>query len=212
MGENVIDKVVNGVFDVMLRGSIRWEVKLEGCVECSAAITGDFSQVKMQPIVDKTRNLIWCGSQGVICCMVDGHVLALSPEGAVVWKAVVGGPIFAGACISSVLTDQVWLYQPQILLTELHLCVLALIRWYGHDLIQKRLTRIISTLVWFTLAQRRCTTCRRLTVTAVPPPAAVLPPMPSGVGRYYRPKLGGTIAQHSTARRFHRLEAKWALF
>lgn len=26
-------------------GSIRWEVKLEGRVECSAAITGDFSQV-----------------------------------------------------------------------------------------------------------------------------------------------------------------------
>ncbi|CAL9064870.1 putative acyl-activating enzyme 19 isoform X1 [Musa acuminata AAA Group] len=198
-----------------LSGSIRWEVKLEGRVECSAAITGDFSQVvvgcyrgkiyfldfvtgniswyfqtdgevKMQPIVDKTRNLIWCGShdqslyaldykehclvykvscggsifgspyidvvhnmiyvastsgrvtgislavvpfsvtwlfeagvpifgslsmdskcRNVICCMVDGHVLALSPEGAVVWKAVVGGPIFAGACISSVLAGQI---------------------------------------------------------------------------------------------------------
>ncbi|KAJ8499034.1 hypothetical protein OPV22_009586 [Ensete ventricosum] len=198
-----------------LSGSIRWEVKLEGRVECSAAIAGDFSQVvvgcyrgkiyfldfatgniswyfqtdgevKMQPIVDKPRNLIWCGShdhslyaldykehclvykvscggsifgspfidvvhnkiyvastsgrvtavslavvpfsvtwlfeagvpifgslsmdskcRNVICCMVDGHVLALSPEGAVVWKAAVGGPIFAGACISSVLPDQI---------------------------------------------------------------------------------------------------------
>uniref|UniRef100_A0A453GNC5 Uncharacterized protein n=1 Tax=Aegilops tauschii subsp. strangulata TaxID=200361 RepID=A0A453GNC5_AEGTS len=69
-------------------GSVRWSVKLEGRVECSAAITGDFSEVvvgcykgkiyfhdmltgklswtvqtdgevKMQPVVDRTRNLIW---------------------------------------------------------------------------------------------------------------------------------------------------------
>uniref|UniRef100_A0A453QE99 Uncharacterized protein n=1 Tax=Aegilops tauschii subsp. strangulata TaxID=200361 RepID=A0A453QE99_AEGTS len=69
-------------------GSVRWSVKLEGRVECSAAITGDFSEVvvgcykgkiyfhdmltgklswtvqtdgevKMQPVVDRTRSLIW---------------------------------------------------------------------------------------------------------------------------------------------------------
>ncbi|WOK94965.1 hypothetical protein Cni_G03670 [Canna indica] len=198
-----------------LSGSVLWEVMLEGRVECSAAITGDFSQVvvgcykgkiyfidfatgniswyfqtdgevKMQPVVDRSRKLIWCGShdhylyalnyeqhqcvykvscggsifgspsidavhnmvyvastsgrvtaislvvlpfsiawtfeagapifgslsmdykcRNVICCLVDGHVLALNSSGAVVWKAVVGGPIFAGACISSVLADQI---------------------------------------------------------------------------------------------------------
>ncbi|XP_066375808.1 putative acyl-activating enzyme 19 isoform X4 [Miscanthus floridulus] len=69
-------------------GSVRWSVKLEGRIECSATITGDFSEVvvgcykgkiyfldiatgklswtfqtdgevKMQPVVDKMRNLIW---------------------------------------------------------------------------------------------------------------------------------------------------------
>ncbi|XP_021735222.1 putative acyl-activating enzyme 19 [Chenopodium quinoa] len=72
-------------------GSIRWEIKLKGRVECSAMIDGDFSQVvvgcyegnvyfvdmmkgiinwtfqtggevKSQPTIDKCRNLIWCGS------------------------------------------------------------------------------------------------------------------------------------------------------
>jgi len=69
-------------------GSVRWSVKLEGRIECSAAVTGDFSEVvvgcyngkiyfidmstgklswtyqtdgevKMQPVVDRMRNLIW---------------------------------------------------------------------------------------------------------------------------------------------------------
>lgn len=196
-------------------GFVRWEVTLEGRVECSAAVTGDFSQVvvgcykgkiyfldimtgniswafqtdgevKMQPVVDKQRNLIWCGSHdhclyaldykehccvykvscggsvfgspsidmvhsiiyvastsgrvtaisleaspfsiawlyeggapifgslqldplsgNVICCLVDGHVVSLSYKGAVVWKVNIDGPLFAGACISSVLPTQV---------------------------------------------------------------------------------------------------------
>uniref|UniRef100_A0A0E0HJT7 4-coumarate--CoA ligase n=1 Tax=Oryza nivara TaxID=4536 RepID=A0A0E0HJT7_ORYNI len=196
-------------------GSVRWSVKLEGRVECSAAITGDFSEVvvgcykgkiyfldlltgkqawtiqtdgevKMQPAVDMIRNLIWCGSYDhhlyalnykdrcctykiycggsiygspaidmthnmiyvastsglvtaislevssfkiiwqyeagapifgslaihhhggkVICCLVNGLVIALNSHGSVVWKASVGGPIFAGACLSSGLPTQV---------------------------------------------------------------------------------------------------------
>ncbi|XP_058103988.1 putative acyl-activating enzyme 19 isoform X9 [Magnolia sinica] len=192
------------------------EVKLEGRIECSAAITGDFSQVvvgcyqgniyfldfktgevswsfqtggevKSQPVVDKYRHMIWCGSHDhnlyaldyrkhccvykvscggsiygspiidkvhnvlyvastsgrvtaisieqacpfgtlwlyesgapifgslsinpqngdVICCLVDGHVMALNSSGSIIWKAITGGPIFAGACISSVLPSQV---------------------------------------------------------------------------------------------------------
>uniref|UniRef100_A0ACD5ZIQ7 Uncharacterized protein n=1 Tax=Avena sativa TaxID=4498 RepID=A0ACD5ZIQ7_AVESA len=198
-------------------GSVRWSVKLEGRVECSAAVTGDFSEVvvgcykgkiyfhdiltgklswtvqtdgevKMQPVVDRTRNLIWCGSYdhhlyalnyndhcctykiscggsiygspavdmalniiyvastsglvtaislevpsfrivwqyeagapifssltidhqsgNVVCCLVNGLVIALNSHGTVVWKATVGGPIFAGACVSSALPSQVYL-------------------------------------------------------------------------------------------------------
>ncbi|KAG0512403.1 hypothetical protein BDA96_10G010400 [Sorghum bicolor] len=196
-------------------GSVRWSVKLEGRIECSATITGDFSEVvvgcykgkiyfldmstgklswtfqtdgevKMQPVVDKTRNLIWCGSYDhylyalnykdrcctykiscggsiygspatdmaqniiyvastsglvtavsfkeppfrvlwqyeagapifgslaidhqsgkVICCLVNGLVMALNSQGSIVWKATVGGPIFAGACLSPTLPHQV---------------------------------------------------------------------------------------------------------
>lgn len=196
-------------------GSVRWSVKLEGRVECSAAITGDFSEVvvgcykgkiyfhdisngklswtvqtdgevKMQPVVDRRRNLIWCGSYdhhlyalnykdrcctykvscggsiygspavdmahniiyvactsglvtaislevpsfriiwqyeagapifsslaidhqsgNVVCCLVNGLVIALNSHGTVVWKATVSGPIFAGACVSSALPSQV---------------------------------------------------------------------------------------------------------
>ncbi|KAJ0964374.1 hypothetical protein J5N97_029496 [Dioscorea zingiberensis] len=197
-----------------LSGLVLWEVTLNGRIECSAAITGDFSQVvvgcyqgriyfleyltgniiwsfqtdgevKMQPVVDKSRNLIWCGSHdhflyalnynehscvykiscggsiygspsidmvhniiyvastsgrvtaisladaqfqvawryecrapifgslcldthgNVICCLVDGHVNALDSSGNVIWKALVGGPIFAGACLSLALPSQV---------------------------------------------------------------------------------------------------------
>ncbi|XP_062233782.1 putative acyl-activating enzyme 19 isoform X2 [Phragmites australis] len=196
-------------------GSVRWSVKLEGRIECSASITGDFSEVvvgcykgkiyfldissgklswtfqtdgevKMQPVVDRMRNLIWCGSYDhylyalnykdrcctykiscggsiygspaidmaqnmiyvastsglvtaisfeeqsfrmvwqyeagapifgslaidhqsgkVICCLVSGLVIALNSKGTVVWKATVGGPMFAGACLSSTLPSQV---------------------------------------------------------------------------------------------------------
>jgi acyl-CoA synthetase len=43
----------------------------------------------------------------VICCLVNGLVIALNSHGSVVWKASVGGPIFAGACLSSGLPTQV---------------------------------------------------------------------------------------------------------
>ncbi|KAJ4959494.1 hypothetical protein NE237_026605 [Protea cynaroides] len=198
-----------------ISGSIQWQVKLEGRIECSAAITSDFSQVvvgcykgkiyfldfmtgniswafqtggevKSQPVMDKCRNLIWCGSHDhnlyaldyrnhccvyktscggsvygspsidlvhdmlyvastsgrvtaisikalpfsivwqydlgvpvfgslsisspsgiVICCLVDGHVIALDPSGSIIWTVVTGGPVFAGACISYVIPSQV---------------------------------------------------------------------------------------------------------
>ncbi|KAH1256220.1 putative acyl-activating enzyme 19 [Glycine max] len=43
----------------------------------------------------------------VICCLVDGHVLALDPNGSIVWKKTTDGPIFAGPCIPSVLPHEV---------------------------------------------------------------------------------------------------------
>ncbi|VFR02426.1 unnamed protein product [Cuscuta campestris] len=43
----------------------------------------------------------------VICCLVDGSVLALDVTGAIVWKGRTGGPIFAGPCMSPTLPSQV---------------------------------------------------------------------------------------------------------
>ncbi|XP_066372727.1 uncharacterized protein [Miscanthus floridulus] len=43
----------------------------------------------------------------VICCLVNGLVMALNSQGSIVWKATVGGPIFAGACLSPTLPHQV---------------------------------------------------------------------------------------------------------
>ncbi|XVE62376.1 hypothetical protein DITRI_Ditri06bG0113500 [Diplodiscus trichospermus] len=199
-------------------GSIQWETRLQGRVEGSAAIVGDFSQVvvgcydgniyfleflngnicwtfhtsgenlvgdfqakagksavgifmmkftvKCQPIVDTHWGLIWCGSHDhnlyaldyrnhccvyklpcggsifgspavdeelpfctcwlhelevpvfgslsisspygyVICCLVDGQVIAMDSSGSIVWKCRTGGPIFAGACLSDALLSQV---------------------------------------------------------------------------------------------------------
>ncbi|GAB2290267.1 hypothetical protein Dimus_024547 [Dionaea muscipula] len=43
----------------------------------------------------------------VICCLVDGHVVAVDYLGSIFWRVRVNGPIFAGACISAVLPSQV---------------------------------------------------------------------------------------------------------
>ncbi|KAG8363525.1 hypothetical protein BUALT_Bualt19G0031500 [Buddleja alternifolia] len=43
----------------------------------------------------------------VICCLVDGNVVALNALGSIVWKVGTGGPIFAGPCISRALPSQV---------------------------------------------------------------------------------------------------------
>ncbi|CAN1246410.1 Putative acyl-activating enzyme 19 [Linum grandiflorum] len=196
-------------------GSITWEVKLDGRVECSAAFIVNYSQVvvgcykgkiyfldlfsgnlcwsfqtggevKCQPVVDVHRHLVWCGSHdhnlyafdyksqcciykldcggsifgspaidevrkalyvsstsgrvtavsvegakfhslwkkelevpifgslsldsengNVVCCLVDGNIIALDTSGSIRWKMTVGGPVFAGACTSSVLPRQV---------------------------------------------------------------------------------------------------------
>ncbi|KAL7616053.1 hypothetical protein Lser_V15G03171 [Lactuca serriola] len=196
-------------------GVIQWEIELEGRVECSATILGDFSQVvvgcykgniyflnsmngsitwtfhtggevKSQPVVDKQRHLVWCGSYdhnlyaldyqthscvynlncggsiygspvineadetlyfastngsmtalslkaipfgvlwaqdmgapifgslsidhingNVICCMVNGHVVAVNGNGSIIWRGITGGPIFGGPSISHVLHNQV---------------------------------------------------------------------------------------------------------
>ncbi|KAH0469757.1 hypothetical protein IEQ34_001315 [Dendrobium chrysotoxum] len=45
-------------------------------------------------------------SGNVFCSSVNGSVMALNPKGHAVWKASVGGPIFAGACISFTLPSQ----------------------------------------------------------------------------------------------------------
>ncbi|KAG2255823.1 hypothetical protein Bca52824_075117 [Brassica carinata] len=196
-------------------GSICWETILEGRIEGSAMVVGDFSQVvigcykgklyfldfstgslcwtfqaggeiKCQPVVHTSSQLIWCGShdhtlyaldyrsqrcvyklqcggsifaspiideghsslyvastsgrvtavsikdfpfhtlwvleleapifgslsiipssRSVICCLVDGQVVAISPSGTIIWKYRTGGPIFAGPCMSHVLPSQV---------------------------------------------------------------------------------------------------------
>ncbi|KAJ0235823.1 putative acyl-activating enzyme 19 [Hirschfeldia incana] len=196
-------------------GSICWETILEGRIEGSAMVVGDFSQVvigcykgklyfldfltgslcwtfqaggeiKCQPVVHTSSQLIWCGShdhtlyaldyrsqrcvyklqcggsifaspiideghsslyvastsgrvtavsikdspfhtlwvleleapifgslsifpssRNVICCLVDGQVVAMSPSGTIIWKYRTGGPIFAGPCMSHVLPSQV---------------------------------------------------------------------------------------------------------
>ncbi|KNA23758.1 hypothetical protein SOVF_022220 [Spinacia oleracea] len=196
-----------------INGSVKWEIKLQGRIECSAMIDGDFSQVivgcykgniyfvdmingsinwtfqtggevKSQPTLDKCRNLIWCGSHdhtlyaldyrnhhcvyqfpckgsifgspvidegrdmlylgttngnvtavtlkgssfsiaweveleapifgslsicfngNVLCCLVNGDVLSLNPNGSTIWRVKTDGPIFAGPCISKVLDFQ----------------------------------------------------------------------------------------------------------
>ncbi|XP_042484702.1 putative acyl-activating enzyme 19 isoform X2 [Macadamia integrifolia] len=45
-------------------------------------------------------------SGNVICCLVDGHVIALDPSGSIIWTVVTGGPLFAGACTSYVIPSQ----------------------------------------------------------------------------------------------------------
>ncbi|KAF8108608.1 hypothetical protein N665_0106s0010 [Sinapis alba] len=46
-------------------------------------------------------------SRSVICCLVDGQVVAVSPSGTIIWKYRTGGPIFAGPCMSHLLPSQV---------------------------------------------------------------------------------------------------------
>ncbi|KAK6919855.1 AMP-binding enzyme, C-terminal domain [Dillenia turbinata] len=48
------------------------------------------------------------GSNGnVICCLVNGYVVALDLSGSIIWKGKTGGPIFAAPCFSHVLPSQV---------------------------------------------------------------------------------------------------------
>ncbi|KAF9624677.1 hypothetical protein IFM89_012948 [Coptis chinensis] len=51
-------------------------------------------------------SLISSANGNVVCCSVDGHVTVLSKSGSVVWKAITGGPIFAGACLTDAVPSQ----------------------------------------------------------------------------------------------------------
>ncbi|KAE9463023.1 hypothetical protein C3L33_05069, partial [Rhododendron williamsianum] len=106
-------------------GFVQWETKLEGRIECSAAIIGDFSQVvvgcyqgiiyfidllsgsicwhfqtcgevKCQPVVDECRNLVWCGSH-------DCNLYALDYRSyCCVYKISCGGSIYGSPVIDEV--------------------------------------------------------------------------------------------------------------
>ncbi|XP_010268207.1 PREDICTED: putative acyl-activating enzyme 19 isoform X2 [Nelumbo nucifera] len=108
-----------------MSGSVQWKVKLEGRVECSAVIVGDFTQiavgcykgkiyfldfmtgnfswifqtggeVKSQPVVDKRRNLIWCGSH-------DHNIYALDYKNhCCIFKISCGGSVFGSPSIDMV--------------------------------------------------------------------------------------------------------------
>ncbi|KAI3448987.1 hypothetical protein Pfo_005652 [Paulownia fortunei] len=104
-------------------GVVQWETKLEGRVECSAAILDDFSQVvvgcyqgniyflhfsngsvcwsfqtngevKSQPVVDKCRHLVWCGSY-------DHNLYAIDYKSyCCIYKLPCGGSIFGSPAIN----------------------------------------------------------------------------------------------------------------
>ncbi|KAL8542513.1 hypothetical protein ACS0TY_003394 [Phlomoides rotata] len=106
-------------------GVVQWETKLGGRVECSAAILDDFSQVvvgcyqgtiyflhfsdgniswsfqtngevKSQPVVDKCRHLVWCGSY-------DHNLYAIDYKSyCCIYKLSCGGSIFGSPAISKV--------------------------------------------------------------------------------------------------------------
>ncbi|KAI8572502.1 hypothetical protein RHMOL_Rhmol01G0204200 [Rhododendron molle] len=110
-------------------GVVQWETKLEGRIECSAAIIGDFSQVvvgcyqgiiyfiyllsgsicwhfqtcgevKCQPVVDECRNLVWCGSH-------DCNLYALDYRSyCCVYKLSCGGSIYGSPVIDEVCLDK----------------------------------------------------------------------------------------------------------
>ncbi|KAL3624565.1 hypothetical protein CASFOL_031233 [Castilleja foliolosa] len=104
-------------------GVVQWETKLEGRVECSAAILDDLSQVvvgcyhgniyfidfsngsvrwsfqtngevKSQPVVDKCRHLVWCGSY-------DHNLYAIDYKSyRCIYKLPCGGSIFGAPAIN----------------------------------------------------------------------------------------------------------------
>ncbi|KAG9150683.1 hypothetical protein Leryth_008162 [Lithospermum erythrorhizon] len=106
-------------------GSVHWEIKLQGRIECSAAILDDFSQVvvgcyqgniyfidfvngsicwtfqtgcevKSQPVIDKGRHVVWCGSY-------DHNLYALDYKTySCVYKLHCGGSIFSSPAIDEV--------------------------------------------------------------------------------------------------------------
>ncbi|KAL9239681.1 hypothetical protein vseg_013981 [Gypsophila vaccaria] len=103
-------------------GLVLWEIKLEGRIESSAIVDGDFSQVivgcyggniyfidilkgivnwtfqtggevKSQPAVDKCRNLVWCGSHDHCLYGLDYRNHCL------VYKFPCGGTVFGSPAI-----------------------------------------------------------------------------------------------------------------
>ncbi|KAK9058216.1 hypothetical protein SSX86_023056 [Deinandra increscens subsp. villosa] len=111
--------------DINCSGFVQWEAQLEGRIECSAAILGDFSvvvvgcykgriyflnsldgsigwsfqtggEVKSQPVVDRQRHLVWCGSY-------DHSLYALDYQSyCCVYKLDCGGSIYGSPAINEV--------------------------------------------------------------------------------------------------------------
>ncbi|XP_057800339.1 putative acyl-activating enzyme 19 isoform X2 [Salvia miltiorrhiza] len=104
-------------------GIVQWDTKLEGRVECSAAIVDEFSQivvgcyqgniyfldfsngnvswsfrtngeVKSQPVVDKCRHLVWCGSYDHSLYAIDYKSYCC------IYKLPCGGSIFGSPAIN----------------------------------------------------------------------------------------------------------------
>ncbi|KAG5565347.1 hypothetical protein RHGRI_001298 [Rhododendron griersonianum] len=97
-GSPVIDEVRNTLYVASTSGRVT-AISIKAMPfselwlrELEAPIFGSFS------IYSQTGN--------VLCCLVDGHVIALDAGGSTIWNVKTGGPIFAGPCTSYALPSQ----------------------------------------------------------------------------------------------------------
>ncbi|KAL3516700.1 hypothetical protein ACH5RR_023602 [Cinchona calisaya] len=138
------------------RGLILWEIKLEGRIECSAAVLDDFSQVvvgcyqgniyflhllagnvcwsfqtggevKSQPVVDKLRHLVWCGSY-------DHNLYGLDYKGySCTYKLSCGGSIFGAPALDE-MRDKLFVASTSGLLTAISFKASSCSKLWIHDL------------------------------------------------------------------------------